>query len=384
MNGYWSTSVLLPHALWLLCAPAAAAVAPQLNVTVDATRSTHTLRPQHLGCHLDSGYGQELRALSAQMLISPSFELGPPVDRSVSGPNARPYGVGWLPSNGDVVFGAMGSGIAGGARLSLAPGSSVSNRGLGMEGLFLQADAHYEGYVVVRKSEQSGLLRIALEDFRRNATLAVANIRLPSSVDALREADDWAQLNYSFVASGSTGCEPARPYEDGVGPTCYLAGHSYEPGQTCVRCPGQLTITNLGAQPIDLGYVRLQPGLAQRYAGLPILKSGVELLRRMATRLLRVGGTFAVALPQPAGSIAAYDWRNFIHANRPWLRPPFTWGGGVSHDHPHGVYNQVDIGPFELLDLASASGIDVVYTTAANCFNTTAANRSCASLSPIF
>eukprot|EP00966_Prymnesium_polylepis_P175806 4069467-Prymnesium_polylepis.1 len=62
----------------------------------------------------------------------------------------------------------------------------------------------------------------------------------------------------------------------------------------CIRCEGQLTIalTTAGAQ-VNIDYVFLQPGEWGRYAGLPVLRSTVDALLDMGTKVIRQGGSFA-------------------------------------------------------------------------------------------
>ena len=66
------------------------------NFTIDATSVTHTVTTRNMGCHLDSGFGEELLALHSNIVFSPSFEYGDPTQES---PNVtgHPVGVGWVP-----------------------------------------------------------------------------------------------------------------------------------------------------------------------------------------------------------------------------------------------------------------------------------------------
>ena len=45
-------------------------------VRVDATQPTHTVNPLYMGCHSDSGFGQQVRSFYSNLLYGESFEPG--------------------------------------------------------------------------------------------------------------------------------------------------------------------------------------------------------------------------------------------------------------------------------------------------------------------
>ena len=60
----------------LLAAVFSAGVAA-ITVTVDPSHVTHDINPLFMGCHSDSGYAHEPRALYSQMIFGASFEKCP-------------------------------------------------------------------------------------------------------------------------------------------------------------------------------------------------------------------------------------------------------------------------------------------------------------------
>ena len=97
-----------------------------------------------------------------------------------------------------------------------------------------------------------------------------------------------------------------------------LAG---EPSSSAWPHPGRLTLI-----------VYLQPGEWGRFAGQPVLKSGVEQLKRMGITSIRLGGSFASQPYKYAdgfgdyGDPDTYFWQRWI--GKPWARPSLgaEWG----------------------------------------------------------
>ena len=50
-------------------------------VRVDATQPTHTVNPLYMGCHSDSGFGQQVRSFYSNLLYGESFEPGASTQR---------------------------------------------------------------------------------------------------------------------------------------------------------------------------------------------------------------------------------------------------------------------------------------------------------------
>jgi len=89
----------------------------------------------------------------------------------------------------------------------------------------------------------------------------------------------------------------------------------------------------------------MSPGAWGRYKGLPVLAEGVKWLQGMGTSLFRMGGSFC--------SGNNYFWKRW--RGLPWTRPSAAaaWG----HDFEGGW------GPFEMVDMANAMGVEAVITT---------------------
>jgi hypothetical protein len=59
---------------------------PDVVVTVDPGKVTHTPNPLHLGCHSDSGYTHQPRGFYSQLIIGESFESVPPAESDATVP----------------------------------------------------------------------------------------------------------------------------------------------------------------------------------------------------------------------------------------------------------------------------------------------------------
>lgn len=243
-------------------------------------------------------------------------------------------------------FEAGGTGVA-----------AVGNRGLGNEGLLIEAGQAYEGYFFAR-AERRVLLVAQLIDWATNRTLATQTIPFPGGV-----GDGWARVNFTLTASAGTRCV------DGSSVPSVRCGHEYPcPGcpwtpasHTCVACGGQFQVGLAAPGTVNLDYVFLQPGPAQRVAGLPVLRSGVELLQRMGVTAIRLGGGFVETFgaPDPASTwdASSYLWTRWI--GPPWARPSVGAEWGASYIGGWG--------PFEFVDMCNAAGIVPVFDTAAVC-----------------
>jgi hypothetical protein len=62
----------------------------------------------------------------------------------------------------------------------------------------------------------------------------------------------------------------------------------------CVKCGGQLTLTNSGgSEAVSVGYVSLRPGAWGRYKGTSARLESVQALEKMGVKLIRSGGSVA-------------------------------------------------------------------------------------------
>ena len=105
-----------------------------------------------MGCHLDSGFGEELLALHSNIVFSPSFEFGDPTQKPAN-VTEHPVGVGWVTvreaAEGTVSMTPDALHGHSALEVQYKGGTGqlgVANRGIGNEGLFLTGQKVYEGY----------------------------------------------------------------------------------------------------------------------------------------------------------------------------------------------------------------------------------------------
>ena len=324
------------------------------ELMVDAGNVTHQMRPYDMGCHSDSGYSHQPRNLYSQMIYGSSFKAPFPVG-SADGTGWRDASTGGgratldttAPFNGQSSQKLSGSGAA------------VANRGLGNEGLVFAAGSVYEGYLFARSavsSPSSARITVSIRDWSASATapvLASAVLEVPPG--------NWSRLNFSLTPVTGTNCEgivPQGTVAVASNITCPI-NNTYNPTGTmsdrkahiCVKCGGEFVISLEEAGDVNIDFVFLQPGAWGRYKGMPVLKTGVQWMLDMGTSLFRQGGTFSGG--------ADYFWKRW--RGRPWTRPSMTtkWG----HDLMAGW------GPFEMIDMANAAGIEPIVTTFAGKWN---------------
>jgi len=103
------------------------------------------------------------------------------------------------------------------------------------------------------------------------------------------------------------------------------------------------------ASDFNVDYVFMQPGEWGRYGGLPVLRSGVDLLMSMGITIMRYGGTFC----SDPDDGSWYQWQK-------WTGPRefrnATIRAGWNTDLIEGF------GPFEFIDMCNAAAIEPVVT----------------------
>ena len=266
----------------------------QLNFSVKLGAVTHHVTTRHMGCHLDSGFGQELLGLHSNIVFSPSFEYGDPTEEP--DPEKNPEGLGWvlcatskaqgaLEMTSDALHGksALGVKYYGGSGAL-----GVANRGIGNEGIYLSGGKPYEGYLFAAADVNSGrgagggILHVELQNYETGAVLASQQLTVPAG-------SNWTRYNLSLTPTAGTDCVGIAPGSDPL-ITC-----DWQPGtdkdaaaHVCVKCAGQLFVglTQPGAVAVDFVYV--EPGGWGRFKGLPVLKPMAEALQTMGVKLFRV------------------------------------------------------------------------------------------------
>jgi hypothetical protein len=116
------------------------------------------------------------------------------------------------------------------------------------------------------------------------------------------------------------------------------------PGIVCVRCGGEIQVGLSTAGSVHIGFVTLQPGTWGRFNGLPVLKSGTDMIQQMGFRSIRQGGSVSYSLRWK-------EWRG-----KPEQRAAMNhvWGPDVV----------APWGPFEFIDMANSLGVRPIVTLA--------------------
>jgi hypothetical protein len=326
------------------------------TVEIDTQQVTHTVRREFMGCHSDSGFAHEPRALFSQMVMGESFETtvldGVPFTNS-TWPNQM-ITPGTKATLGlDVTHpwhGLQSQRIAVHSLPSSGGSASVANRGMANEGMVFEAGKPYEGFVFARSSTAGGVkLVVTIEDHTRGAVLATQEVIVPAG-------QSWVKLDFNLTPSGSTNCEGISN-EQAV--SKYQVGcpvnNTYKPGapmsdrsaHVCVRCAGQLKLALHEVGDVNLDFVFLQPGEWARLApagggkALMVLKSSVEWMQRMGVSLYRLGGTYT--------KTTDYSWKKW--RGRIWERN--STGVGWKHSLYSGW------GMFDAMDMAQVrTGIE--------------------------
>jgi hypothetical protein len=331
-----------------------------VSVDLDAPPTNPSVNRRFMGCHHDYGYCFQNRFVDANLLYGSSFEPRPLIGNLSSSwvvPQVLPSWVASsLPANATgeantlafyttgitfMAHGSMSLTVSAGSPNGTA--SLVSTRGLGNAGFSLLANQPYEVSLWARSiTDQPNAAYVELRDYTTGASLARADLTVSGnySVD-----QDWLLYTVTLTPSQSTSCVDAG-YDDPE----VDCGLPQSPGYVCVKCGGEFVIGAVGGGAwVALGHVSLSPGpwgrVPSPYPGqapLPLLKSGADVLAEMGITLIRAGGT--------VGRLFRWkDWRG-----PPWKRASLgsQWGFTLLGD----------VGPFDMVDLGAALGIEVVLT----------------------
>eukprot|EP00051_Salpingoeca_urceolata_P021197 m.328061 g.328061 ORF g.328061 m.328061 type:complete len:807 (-) comp19750_c0_seq31:149-2569(-) len=322
-----------PNATFYVLPPPPPPPAPPVTVSFDPTKPQHPINPFYMGCHSDSGFTHEERGFYSQMIYGESFEAGPklPISWNWVTPSSV---IGTAAFDGSTFFHGFTS-----LAISYESGTGLlgtANRGLGNEGLYFEGSKQYEGYFFA-KSDGPVDIVVAVQDYTAgNKTLGSATVHFAGG--------NWTLLNFSLTVSAETPCVGIEPGSDpnidcgAMGPASHI----------CVRCSGQVTIGLASKGSVNIDYVFLQPGawgLAR--PDLPVLSSGVDILKDIGVTMIRQGGSFI--------DPTYYFWKNW--RGKPWERPSLQaeWGAELISGW----------GPFEMIDMCEVAGFRPVITTTA-------------------
>lgn len=212
--------------------------------------------------------------------------------------------------------------------LRFASGSGavrLAHRGMGNEGLVLQAGKPYEGYIFARATAPTALT-VALRDYGAGAVLASAVLNVPGG-------GAWTQLSYELTPSAATGCVGVTAPDPDV--DC----NDPFPDYVCVKCGGELAYSLAAPGDVWLGYARLEPGTWGRYKGLPVRIEAAQTLQAMGVPALRYGGSVG----------SSVSWKDF--------RGPLWNRTGLGRN-----WASSDLsgwGPFDAMDAFEAMNISV-------------------------
>jgi hypothetical protein len=370
-------------ATWiLLLGPVSAVTPPAPVVVVVEPTPSHQINPLYTGCHSDSGFVHQVRGFSSQMIFGESFEQPQPNHTAGVSSNAWSFhGSDGATSTVQMTTVAPAAHGASSRMLTIsnrsasaldAPFALLRNRGLGNEGLFIEAGKPYEGYFFARCAAPVTLV-VRLEDYvssnAANATSSVAAAPLAEqTIDfkcGKKSADEWVKLDFELQPTRGTECVGIAVGSD---PDVHCTRPTDEAGHSCVRCGGQFAVglTSVGSVSID--YVVLQPGEWGRLGKLPVRRSAANVLQEMGITALRVGGSFASVTGWPDGgggtpastvSGEYYQWQKWT--GPPWLRPSV---GSVWNAYSGTSYSLIGgWGPFEVIDMCNALSIEPIITT---------------------
>jgi len=328
------------------------------SVTVHTDTITHQISELSMGCHSDTGFQHQARGFYAQMIVGDSFNatgfptgLSPDHKHHQNGAFAQAPGWNVEVSEPSVSFSAqtdptqMFHGVPSEKLTLKSKGSAgVSNRGLGNAGMVFEGGKEYEGFFFAKVTSSDVPLVVSIEDFVTKQVLATQTLMVMDAVG------DFARYNFSLTPSASTGCTDIKPGSD---PTILCGGTTNQPGHTCVRCGGEFKFSLSAPGSVLVNYVYLSPGQWGRVPGLPVLLSAAETLRSMGIKVIRQGGSFA-SFPSAKGDMEYYQWER-------WTGPAWTRASRAN-----GVWNACLLagwGPFEMIDMCNALGIEPVITT---------------------
>ena len=230
--------------LWLLIYVNAVVGAVPCEVSVQLNSSAWPIKKQYLGCHSDSGYGYQPSGLYAQLLWGGSFERGlwpsnneqrlpasMKASLTLTSPRIPPVRMKrGRNSAGSMLVNATGTGKV-----------TAGNRGLGNQGLRLEAGRPYEGYFFVRAP--NGTTReaqlasadvqavVTLDDYTSSPPATLASQLLPIPSPALR--GEWVMVNFSsLIPHTSTTCQflPQPNSSEAIEPCLSAKEHA------CIQC----------------------------------------------------------------------------------------------------------------------------------------------------
>lgn len=190
------------------------------TVSIDLGLQSAPMNELTMGCHSDSGFAHQPRALYSQMIMGESFEaqdidgdapLDPETGGSIGGtwpnPVLAPGAVGTaiiVASDREAFHGLQAQ------QLTLVSGGyvGVANRGLGNEGMVFKAGHAYDGYIWAKAMASVPMtMEVALEDHTGSSPVVLASQTLQLPAEDRASAAPWTQLHFKLTPSRSTNCD---------------------------------------------------------------------------------------------------------------------------------------------------------------------------------
>jgi hypothetical protein len=309
---------------------------PPTFLTIDTSSVDHVVEQRFLGCHVDPGYTNEPLFWSSNLVYGQAFEKPPFISvyawNDVSSSTATGAAVLDPTKNVNPTVNVPS------LSLTFTSGTGIigwSNRGIGNEGLSLQGDSEYVGYVVVL-APTATTVYLALRNRNTGDILASISVQVEASAN-------WQQVPFSFTTNAPATCDSIAPKSD---PTIDCGDFGENPGHICVKCAGEFIVGLNTVGSINVGFVYLSPGAWGTFASQPVSKSAIDTMQDMGIALIRQGGTVS----------QSFKWKDWIPVSQPWLRPSMThqWGRSLVGSW----------GPFEFFDMCNAADITPVITLA--------------------
>eukprot|EP00047_Mylnosiga_fluctuans_P024921 m.176110 g.176110 ORF g.176110 m.176110 type:complete len:817 (+) comp9956_c0_seq3:6-2456(+) len=293
-----------------------------------------------MGCHHDYGFAQAPRGFTSNLIYGSSFEKGTfsvPSWTNYQSPGAH----GGSGIGADTAFSSKPS-----MNVHVDSGSTdevgVINRGLGGSGFALEGGKDYSVELYAYGDEDSTMF---VELYDRTSGKSLARQTFPVAAQGPAWGSNWNNYSVTLTPSDSTTCEAIAWGSD---PSIDCGGDEGD-AYLCPRCGGEFRIGVVGKGSVNIGFVNLQPGswglLARKDGSYTrTLKSGADLLTTMGVSIIRSGGTVSQ-------SMRWTDWRGPV-----WNRPSQQqfWGDSLLSGW----------GPFEVIDMCNALGIEPIITLA--------------------
>lgn len=313
--------------------------ANKTTVSINLNQVTNpSVNKRFMGCHHDYGFAQAPRGFYAEMVYGNLFDAG---TESVPGWTSRVDGQGSTGSATASSFSAKPS-----MNIVLQSGNQAAmvNRGIGGRGMYLQGAQPYTVQVWIWTGGQTTAF-VELRDFTAGANgTSLARQEFTVQSTGPDWGSTWIPYNLTLTPSAGTTCV-SIPW--GSDPTIDCGGNGGD-AYVCQRCGGEFLVGLSAPGDIKVGYTSLMPGawgLLQGPSGpLPVLQTGATLLTQMGVTLIRSGGSVSQ-------SMRWKDWRGPA-----WNRPAATqiWGDSLL----------AGWGPFEVIDMCNALGIEPAITLA--------------------